>query len=179
MNESKVISLLEKGDKAVLKEIYTNYKDSFIKYAYRFSLAEEDLVDIYQDAIIALYENAINGKMQHLKCSVKTYLFSIGKNMIYEQLRRDKKAVFVNTDVLKDEYNETIELDNESLSEHQIKLQNGFKRLGEQCKKILTLFYYNGFTLDEITTSLKYNKKDVVKSQKSRCLAKLKSIIND
>ena len=99
--------------------------------------------------------------------------------MIYEQLRKDKKTVLVNTDVLKDEYNEEVEFDNEPLSQHQKQLQNGFKRLGEQCKKILTLFYYNGYTLDEITISLNYDKKDVVKSQKSRCLAKLKSIIND
>lgn len=179
MNENKAISLLKKGDKTILKEIYKNHKDSFFKYAYRFSLTNEDLVDIYQDATIALYENALNGKMDNLKCSVKTYLFSIGKNMIYEQLRKDKKAVLVNTDMLKDEYDEEIVFDNESLNNYQLKLQNGFKLLGEQCKKILTLFYYNGYTLDEIKVSLNYDKKDVVKSQKSRCLAKLKSIINN
>ena len=179
MNESNIISLLKKGDKTILKEIYTDYKDSFLKYAYRYSLTEEDLVDIYQDATIALYENAINGKMNNLKCSIKTYLFSIGKNMIYEQMRKHKKAIMVNVDALKDEYNEEVIFDNEVLNHHQLKLQNGFKRLGEQCKKILTLFYYNGYTLDEITTSLNYTKKDVVKSQKSRCLAKLKSIINN
>jgi len=179
MNESKIISLLEKGDKSVLTTIYTDYKESFIKYAYKFSIANEDIVDIYQDATIALYENAINGKMSNLKCSVKTYLFSIGKNMIYEQLRKDKKSVLVITDVLKDDFNEEVDYINEVLTNNQKQLQNGFKLLGEQCKKILTLFYYQGYTLDEITQTLNYNKKDVVKSQKSRCLAKLKSIINN
>lgn len=179
MNESKTILLLEKGDKTILKKIYINYKDSFFKYANRFSLAEEDIVDIYQDATIALYENSINGKINNLKCSIKTYLFSIGKNMIYEQLRKNKKSLLLNTNFLKDEFNEEVDYDNEVLSNKQLQLQSGFKLLGEQCKKILTLFYYNGYTLDEIMTTLNYSKKDVLKSQKSRCLSKLKSIIKN
>ncbi len=179
MSESKIISLLKKGDKSALTSIYTDNKESFVNYAHKFSVSNEIIVDIYQDATIALYENAIDGKMNNLKCSIKTYLFSIGKNMIYEQLRKDKKAVLVNTDLLKDEFDHDITYDTEVLNNNQIQLQNGFKLLGEQCKKILTLFYYNGLTLDEIMQSLNYSKKDVVKSQKSRCLAKLKSIINN
>lgn len=179
MGESNIISLLEKGDKSVLTTIYTDNKESFISYAHKFSVSSEIIVDIYQDATIALYENAIDGKMNDLKCSIKTYLFSIGKNMIYEQLRKDKKTVLVNTSVLKDEFDDEIEYNNEPLTSNQMQLQNGFKQLGEQCKKILTLFYYNGYTLDDIMQTLNYTKKDVVKSQKSRCLAKLKSIVNN
>ena len=179
MNEGKIISLLEKGDKSVLTKIYIDNKVSFISYAHKFSISEEVIVDIYQDATIALYENAIGGKMNNLKCSIKTYLFSIGKNMIYEQLRKENKTTMLNTDILKEAYNEEVEFDNEPLNQYQLELQNGFKQLGEQCKKILTLFYYQGYTLDEIKIALNYDKKDVVKSQKSRCLAKLKSIIKN
>ncbi len=179
MNKNKAILLLKKGDKAILKTIYLDNKLAFLKYAYRFSLSEEDLVDIYQDAIIALYDNALNGKLSNIKCSLKTYLFSIGKNMIFEHLRKQKKAITLNTGVLQDKYNEEVNYDDSVLTNNQISLQRGFKKLGEQCKKVLTLFYYQGYTLDEITTILNYSKKDVVKSQKSRCMAKLKSLINN
>ncbi|WP_396177320.1 RNA polymerase sigma factor [Flavobacterium sp.] len=55
-------------------------------------------------------------------------------------------------------------------------LQNGFKKLGEQCRKVLHLFYYEEKKLDEIQSLLGYTNKDVLKSQKSRCLKQLKEL---
>jgi DNA-directed RNA polymerase specialized sigma subunit len=50
------------------------------------------------------------------------------------------------------------------------------KKLGEQCQKVLTLFYYEEKKLDEIQSLLGYTNKDVLKSQKSRCLKQLKDL---
>jgi DNA-directed RNA polymerase specialized sigma subunit len=63
--------------------------------------------------------------------------------------------------------------------EFEIKqLQKGLNQLGEQCKKILDLFYYQSKNLAAICKLLNYENTDVVKSQKSRCLKQLKQIIN-
>ncbi len=180
MKEAQLIASLSKGNKNVLKDIYLEYKEAFLLFAKRYTLSEDDLLDIYQDATIALFENAIDGKLNNIQCTIKTYLFSIGKNMIFQQLKHNNKSVLINTQIhASEEYDYPIDLDETSLSIHQQELQKAFKLLGEQCKKILTLFYYNGFTLDEITITLQYQKKDVVKSQKSRCLAQLKNLVKN
>jgi DNA-directed RNA polymerase specialized sigma24 family protein len=44
---------------------------------------------------------------------------------------------------------------------------------------VLKLFYYNGFTLEEIQQHLNYGNYNTVKSQKSRCLKNLKDLINE
>ncbi len=176
MSENKIILALEKGNKGALKQFYLDNKEPFMKYAYRFSLSEHELFDVYQDATIVLFEKAMEGKLNQLKCSLKTYLFSIGKYMIYEQLRKKNKTTLLNTDTIKDDYYEIIDYDNEPLSSEQIQLKNAFKLLGKKCNEILTLFYYKGYTLDEITLALNYDKKDVLKSQKSRCLSNLKKL---
>ena len=55
-------------------------------------------------------------------------------------------------------------------------LQTAFENLGEQCKKVIQLFYYEEKKLDEILTILNYTNKDVLKSQKSRCMKQLKDL---
>ena len=58
-------------------------------------------------------------------------------------------------------------------------LQKGLNKLGDQCKKVLELFYYEEKKLDEIQSILGYTNKDVLKSQKSRCLKQLKELIKN
>ena len=68
-------------------------------------------------------------------------------------------------------------LDGDEPNEMQIQLQKAFVTLGKKCKEVLSLFYYRGYTIDEICTRLNYDNKNVVKSQKSRCIKQLKDKI--
>jgi len=179
MVESDIVIALKNDNKSVLKSVYLEHKSAFIGFAKTYNINDEDALDIYQDAIIALRENALKGHLDDLKSGLKTYLFSIGKYMCYKRLKEKKKLHL--SDSIK-EINGLDELNikdiNYNFSNRQRQLQVAFKSLGEQCKTLLNLFYIRGFTLDEIVEELNYNNKDVAKSQKSRCLKSLKKIIN-
>ena len=180
MNEGDVIFQLKKGDRDTLKKIYLEHKREFFKFANRFHLKDMDLEDIYQDAMIALMENAQKGKMDDLGCSIKTYLFSIGKYMAYNHTRNKSKTYHTKDDYVFDKHEyETMDsiLENESLSFYQKKIVDGLKKLGNKCREILTLFYYSGLTIEEIMSAQGYENKNTVKSQKSRCLKSLKELI--
>ena len=180
MINKALIEALKDGRSETLKTVYLKYKSSFMGFAKRYPLDETTITDIYQDAIIALRENAINGKLDTLKSELKTYLFSIGKYMIYKKLKQDKSIHLVEDinqfDSLQNPSEFAVDL-TEALTDEQEQLRLAFKSLGKKCKDLLTLFYYRGFDLDEITTELNYNNKDVVKSQKSRCLKSLRAMI--
>jgi len=180
MTDNAVINALKNRDQNALKQIYTNNRLAFIGFAKKYPLDEAAVTDIYQDAIIALRENAINGKLDDLKSELKTYLFSIGKYMIYKALKQQQKLYSINEDVkidsLENETDFSIDLV-ENLTSEQQQLQAAFKTLGQKCKDVLTLFYYRGFDLEDIMNELNYTNKDVVKSQKSRCLKSLKLLI--
>lgn len=172
MVDNHVLELLKRGDKVTLKKVYISYKEDFILFAKKYPIAEDVILDIYQDVIVALVENIALGKLETLKSSLKTYLFSIGKYMIYDFLRKNKKVFVTDTfEEIEDNYGFLFK---KELTSNQKKLNYFFKKLGSKCKEILTLFYYRGFTIDEISKHLNYNNKDVVKSQKSRCLKNLK-----
>src|SRR5690554_7270331 len=85
--ENRLIRLIKSGDKSSLESVYTLYKKEFLLYSNRFSLSHGDVLDIYQDTIIALHNNIMSGKLETLSCSLKTYLFTIGKYQIYNRMK--------------------------------------------------------------------------------------------
>ncbi len=173
------LSTLIKGRNQALEKIYNEYRSSFLQFAKKYDLDHASLIDIYQDAFIALREHAINGKLEDIKSSIKTYLFSIGKYMIYDHLRKQKKTVsYEESKEFKEiSDNEDLRIEYQQLTPKQQLLRQHFKNLGKRCQEMLTLFYYRGLTIEEITESLGYENKNVVKSQKSRCLKSLKELI--
>jgi DNA-directed RNA polymerase specialized sigma subunit len=68
--------------------------------------------------------------------------------------------------------------DEDTLNSRENALKKAYETLGEQCRQILNLFYFENKKLDEIQTILKYENKDVLKSQKSRCISHLKKLLN-
>jgi len=179
MTDNAVIEALKNRDQNALKQIYSNNRLAFISFAKKYPITEEDVIDIYQDAIIALRDNAVNGTIDNLKSELKTYLFSIGKYMIYNKVKQQKKMHLVedSSRFINDEGSLNFNINTNALTNEQKQLQAAFKTLGQKCKAVLTLFYYRGFNLEEIMKELNYTNKDVVKSQKSRCIKSLKTMI--
>src|SRR5690606_28868566 len=145
--ERQWIQSLQNGNTAILDEIYLQYKGGFLEFAKRYPIDPDVVLDIYHDSVIALYENIVQGKVNGLKSSIKTYLYAIGKFKI-------------------DTAEERLKL-----------LQRAYLQLGPKCQQMLHLFYYRGLKLDDIQREMSYESKDTVKSQKSRCLKQLKEII--
>jgi DNA-directed RNA polymerase specialized sigma24 family protein len=52
-------------------------------------------------------------------------------------------------------------------------------RLGEICKKILLLYYYENLSIKEILDELHYENEQVVRNKKYKCLKHLEQMVND
>ena len=183
MKEEKtknIIKLIRGGDQLVLRKIYDENREAFIKFSRKYNVERYDAIDIYQDAIIVLYENIANGKITDLKSKVSTYLFAIGKYKIF-QMHRDNSKVELSSELHLKEENIYLDVNlyNEKLTNRQNLLNKYYSQLGKRCKEILKLFYYEGYTLDEIINILKYSDKNVLKSQKSRCMRQLRDWIKE
>ncbi len=175
----ELIIQIKNGDLSILKDVYVEHRIPFLKFGVQYGLDEADLLDIYQDSILALFDNVKNGKIDSLQSSLKTYIFSIGKYMIFKKIKRLEKVQVSTLDIdrLKhytDEVKNGEEFDQEELTLYK----TSFNRLGKQCQQLLQLFYYRGYTLEDIKETLEYDNYNVVKSQKSRCLKQLKELIH-
>ncbi len=176
IKDQYVIDKLKKKDLRTLDEVYLTYKKEFFLFAKSFSLPEVDIEDIYQDTVISLYENVQNKKLEYLSSTLKTYLFAIGKFKIYKQLDRNKRLCSGDNVIHISEEMQVFEA--EITEERRHILIKAWRKLGATCQQILELYYYRGKTLDEIQTELAYTSKDVLKSQKSRCLKQLRELVN-
>lgn len=160
------ISALKSGSNDEIAKLYNDYKSGFFLFLRKYGLSDDELKDIYQDSIIALIENAGKGYLDNLKADVKTYLFSIGKFKVFKQLKRPAELPEIGW------YEPEEGLDEERVE----KLNFVLPKLSKRCYEILRLFYYEEKKLDEIKLILEYSTKDVLKSQKSRCVQQLKKL---
>lgn len=177
--DKDVIEDLRSDDRLKFKTLYNQHKEEFLNFGRRYNLDQDALADVYQEAFLALRKSAINGKLDAVKSTMKTYLFGIGKYMIFDANRKKQLQVpyEANLHAVGDEIQE-IELDEiEPLTERQTLLRKYIKELGEKCRQVLTLFYYRGLNIKEIVEIGGYNNDNVVKAHKSRCLKALRQMM--
>lgn len=177
--EQHYIDALKTENHFLIKELYNANRNSFLNFAKQYYIAEIDSIDIYQDAFISLRKHAISGKLYDVKSSLKSYLFGIGKHLIYKKLK--EYSLKTNFDSVLHKINdvyEEIEIETEKeLTEEQQILQYYFQQLGKSCQDMLTLSFYRGLSNKEIANYKGYENENVVRSQKSRCLKTLKDLI--
>ena len=57
-------------------------------------------------------------------------------------------------------------------------IKEALKELGDPCKSILTQFYYEQFSMEMIAEKFGYTNSDTAKTQKYKCLKRLKTILS-
>jgi hypothetical protein len=67
-------------------------------------------------------------------------------------------------------------IDHEAKNNEVILMENSLKKIGEPCKSLLTAFYFDKKTMPEIAESFGYTNADNAKTQKYKCLIRLKKI---
>ena len=172
-SETQLQSRLRNDDKSALEYVYKTYKDAFFNYALRFDISKEDISDIYQDSVIAMYQKFVTNKLELEKSTIKTYLFGIGKHKIYRFLNHNKREII--RDIQTAEYDE-ISLREEHIDEKQLLLSKNLSLISESCQTLLKLYYYRGLTINEILERTNYKDSNTVRSHKSRCVKRLKSL---
>jgi RNA polymerase sigma factor (sigma-70 family) len=169
---SSIIGQLKARGKEALAELYTLYRKEFLAWAIRqFNCSADEAKDAYQQAILIFYDNFTAGKLDQLQSTEKTYLFAIGKNKLHENLRRVAR------------YDKMTGLDwpDEMLEESQPsrpagQIMDSLKLLGEPCQSLLEQFYFHCSNMDVIMEKFGYKNKDTAKSQKYKCLERLRKI---
>ncbi len=175
MNKSSdfLYERLKDGDETAIVEMYDCYQAEFLNFFKKYDINETSLLDIFQDSIIVIYQKILVENLELTSSSLKTYLFGIGKHKVYDYFKKkqiqtnDLESLKVNVEDLKSDKEPNI---------YELKLARGLKQISESCQHILTLFYYRGLSIKDIVEQTDYKDENTVKSHKSRCLKKLKTL---
>jgi len=168
----KILAIKKKNDFLVGK-IYGLYRNEFFFFLkHRFLADSEAIEDIYQDAFMVLcnkiYEDKLNA--ENLKSSLKTYLFGVGIKLAYNFNRKTGKLQKQDLHDLQDIPNDEpgLGVENEKI------IQKAVHEMGEPCHTILVKQYWENKSGEEIATEMNYKNKDAAKTQKYKCIQKLK-----
>jgi len=168
------IAAVRNGDVSLVDKLYLLHREEFIQWGLKnYQVQREVLIDVYQNAIIALYENIIDRKVEKLKSNLKTYLFGIAKNLLYQQFRKSKTEN-QHTERLSEHWQHQAEANEDETVYLQKRAKEEMYQMPEPCRSILEHFYFHNYSLEVIAEKMNYRSKDVVKTQKSRCVQTLK-----
>lgn len=176
-----IIKLLRLGKPAVNKEIkhiYNEVKPSFTLLMQKQfgSLTPQDIEELFDDAILAFYNNASHGKIKELTCSISTYIYRIGRNKAIDKLRKEQSITKVDIPIeniysLADTYWNN---DNDLETKYLI-VEKVVRLIGEPCRKLLNLFFFHQMPMKIIANQLGYANANVVKDKKRKCIAKVRA----
>ena len=177
-------SFLEDVRTAVLQEARKRFGSS--------GLSPEDLT---QEAMLVTFENVHNGTLTRLTSSLKTYVIGVLKKKGLEA-QRDKSKFASIPNLPKQSFDDVIDpvdigtaqnaIDrwlNKDSAEEQDELQSAVydivTNMADPCKTILWAYYWEGNSMREIATMMDYNNTRVATTQKSRCMTKLKTAMEE
>jgi RNA polymerase sigma factor (sigma-70 family) len=159
-----------------LQKLYTENRPKIFNMVKSNSGTEEEAKDLLQDGIAVVWEKFKNENPNNLKCSLGTFLYSVCRNMWLNQLRKKGKSPLrlLNESISNESPNDD-ELDLMIETDQKIILiEKGIKSLGETCRKLLRMFYYEESSMDKIANTLGLSNTNAAKTKKYKCMQQLK-----
>ena len=172
-NSSKVIvERLRQGDREVLVELYKQHESMIMKYIRDQKGSTEDAEDLLQEALVVLWQNARKTDF-HLSVKTSTYLFAVVKNLWLKQA--DKRSRMGSESEIKPQDHAEAPSPEKDM-DHSI-VRNMLNSMGETCRQVLLMFYFDGFDMQTIAKANNFANADVAKAKKHQCMKELESMV--
>ncbi|WPP52318.1 RNA polymerase sigma factor [Catalinimonas niigatensis] len=158
--------------------LYVNYYDSLASYIRSNNGNDQDAEDIFQESIVVFIEAVSQGKFRG-DSKIKTFLYAIMRNLWLNELKRRNRTLHRETRYY-DENPKVQESVQVSLRETEAKQQIAslVAQLGNNCKKILNLFYYQDMPMKEIYQEMGYENEQIARNMKYKCMKKMHALLD-
>jgi RNA polymerase sigma factor (sigma-70 family) len=174
-NEQGLLQGLAANDRKSIETIYRVHYSMIQTLIINNSGTSDDARDIFQEAIIVLYEKAKSGSFE-LHAQLKTYLYAVSRRLWLKKLaqRQRYSGDLANAP-------ETIATEDDvEIYEHRTEdfelMERALINLGEPCKELLESYYLQKKNMSAIAKEFGYTNADNAKNQKYKCLMRLKKI---
>jgi RNA polymerase sigma factor (sigma-70 family) len=159
--------------------IYQEYSDTISSFILANSGTAQDAEDIFQETVVTFIDLIKKDKFRG-EASIKTFLVAIARNTWLNELKKRARSGI--REQLFENSRETNEMDvSQFIADREMKQQflEVLNKLGEPCKKILTLFYYENCSMKDMLNHLPYENEQVVRNKKYKCLQHLTGLFKD
>ncbi len=196
--DKEIVCAIVERDNAALEQIYHSFRTYFMLHAGTLFAGGAPADDIFHDALVHLWREIetrriaqhdgricrwTDGEPRPMTSSLTTFLIAIAKRKHWEQLRREHLVLTDNEHTLETLDRERYEQRPPELTDDEVRQQvvaDAVLRLTERCRDILTLFYYEHHSLDEILAIRPANNSKMgLKTSKYKCMQRLRQSVHD
>ncbi len=173
--DQELLKGLAGDDKKSIETIYRQNYSMIQSFVINNNGSADDARDIFQEAMVVLFEKSRLSAFV-LSCQLKTYIYSICRRL---WLKRLQQLTRFSTQV--DSLEETVPVE-EEIEEHEkvnndfILMEHAMSKIGEPCKSLLDAYYMQKKNMQEIAGEFGYTNADNAKTQKYKCLVRLKKL---
>jgi RNA polymerase sigma factor (sigma-70 family) len=173
--EQLLLKGLAQGDKSAVEAIYRENYSMMQAFILNNNGSIDDARDIFQEAMVVLYEKSKDATFS-LNCQIKTYVYSICRRLWLKRLQQLNKYT---TQV--ESLEEVVRVEDE-IEEHEKRndeftlMEHAMGKIGEPCKSLLDAYYMQKKSMQDIASNFGYTNADNAKTQKYKCLVRLKKI---
>lgn len=174
-DDSEIILGILNDSKDTLNRLYTSYFPMVLQLVLNNNGNEDDAKDVFQESVIVLYNKVKTGNFE-LNSKLKTFLYSVCRRLWLKRLNAQSRTVRNIED-----YSEFIPVEDD-IEKHEEKdrqftmMEHALTQLGEPCKTIIEDYYLQNRSMQEISEKFGYTNADNAKTQKYKCLQRLKKI---
>lgn len=174
--DARILDLIRNGDEDGLVRLYHQNRKMVVSYVSRNSGTRDDAEDMLQEALVILWERVRSGKYEYT-AKLSTFVYAAVKNLWSRRLARYRRETPKELDG--DEYGdgEPSPLENVINNERLELVRNSMKKIGEQCRKLLLLFYWEELSMEQIALEMGFANADTVKSKKYQCKKQLEKLM--
>jgi RNA polymerase sigma factor (sigma-70 family) len=173
-SQTALLEGLARQDKQAIETIYKENYKLIQALVLNNNGSVDDAKDIFQEAMIVLYQKVQSGSFE-LNCQLRTYVYSVCRRLWLKRLTQQNRfSVFEN--------HENMVLVEDEVEDHEQKnmefgmMEKAMNSLGEPCRTLLEAFYLQKKGMQEIATQFGYTNADNAKTQKYKCLVRLKKL---
>lgn len=173
--ENELLRGLADQDKAAIDQIYRNNYPSIEHLVLTHKGSTEDAADIFQESMIVLYEKSKDVNFS-LQCQIKTYLYSVARRLWLKKMQQHYNRSVQLNDVTEFISAEEDLMDHDHQQQRFQNMETALQKLGEPCRSIIEAYYIKNQNMQEIATKFNYTNADNAKTQKYKCMVRLKKL---
>jgi RNA polymerase sigma factor (sigma-70 family) len=168
ITDEEIILRIEKGDERALEYLYKKNYRMIVRLITKNSGTEEEAKDIFQESLVIFWQKA-SSKNLNLTSKISTYLYSICQNLWHKELNRKSR--------LSHEEKDGIDVQDLNSKEQISIIQTCLSELGESCRKILSYYYFDEMSMEDIAKKMGLSNADVAKTKKYKCKKELDELV--
>lgn len=171
------------GDGKAFDQMYKALKPSFIRITKsKYDMDKSEAEDLYHESLAALYNNVETGRLERDSLpdkKLKAYVLQIARHTLFNKLRkRQPPLVFDSQIIFNNPAPEDIPYDQEKDDKLFI-IRETVRNMPNPCRDLLKLAIYEKKKNPEIASIMKYTNADSVKTQRSRCMTRLREKVKE